>query len=85
MNKKTMFYGLIAIGVVLAYYAYKQHKLSLEQKAKDSASTATFVDDVPVNPSVLGVSDVIPPKSFVPDVKGGISSVTEPFTESTEE
>jgi hypothetical protein len=76
MNKNTMFYGLIAVGAVLAYYAYKQHKLSLEQKAKDSASTGTFVDDVPV---LLQNSDTIPTRSSTEGTKGQGSAVSEPF------
>lgn len=86
MNKKTMFYGLLAVGAVLVYYAWKQRNLSTKDTPENlttttstSSTTGTFVDDTPVNPSAVGVSTSTAPKSFVADVKGAISSVTEPF------
>ena len=85
MNKKTMFYGLLALGGVFAYYAWKQHSLSSEETSEGTSTTplshtsGIFVDDVPVNPSVLGLPASTTSTSFVDKVKNKVSSIVEPL------
>ena len=87
MNKNLMFYGLIALGGVLAYYAWKKHSLSAE-KNSESATTPTshtsgiFVDDVPVDPSVLGIKTGGIKENFTSafdTVKTSVSQIIEPI------
>ena len=85
MNNKTMFYGLLALGGVLAYYAWKKNSLSAEQSLKGTSTTplshtsGIFVDDVPVSPSVLGIPASTTSTNFVEKVKNKVSSIVEPI------
>ena len=85
MNKNTMFYGLLAVGGVLAYYAWKQHSLSTEQNSESGTTTplshtsGIFVDDVPVSPSVLGIPASSTPIGLVDTLKNKVSQIVEPF------
>jgi hypothetical protein len=85
MNNKTMVYGLLALGGVLAYYAWKKNSLSAEQSLKGTSTTplshtsGIFVDDVPVNPSVLGIPKPTSSTNLVKNVKDTVSSIVEPF------
>lgn len=79
MNKKTIFYGLLAVGGILAYYAWKQNSLSVKQNST-SITSGTFVDDVPVNPKILGVkADGV--KEMYLGVKDSVSQIIEPFVQ----
>ncbi len=83
MNKNTMFYGLLAVGGVLAYYAWKQHSLSMKQSSENattplSQTSGVFVDDVPVDPSVLGFQTG-GIKAPLASIKDSVSQIVEPF------
>ena len=85
MNKKTLLYGLIALGGVLVYYAWKEHNLSSKNNSKanditPTSSTGTFVDDVPVNPEVLGIKPSNP--SLLDSVTNTVKSLSEPLSNS---
>ena len=84
MNNKTMFYGLLAVGGVLAYYAWKQHSLSMKQSSENattplSQTSGVFVDDVPVSQELAdvlqGTGGIKPIKS----IKDTVSQIVEPF------
>ena len=92
MNNKTLFCGLLVVGGIFAYYAWKQHSLSTEETSETPSSTPTtsstgsFVDDVPVNPSLLGITtSSSTPTSFLNKVKSAVSQVVEPFSSSTKQ
>lgn len=92
MNNKTLFYGLLVVGGVFAYYAWKQHSLSAEETSENgtssttsSSSIGTFVDDVPVNPNLLGVTPTTSSTSFVDGIKGAVSQVIEPLIGATKQ
>lgn len=82
MNKNTIFYGFLAVGSIFAYYAWKQHILSSKETSERettplSHTSGIFVDDVPVNPKVLGFNEE--PKTFVENVKNTVSKIIEPI------
>jgi hypothetical protein len=85
MSKKTMVYALLALGGVFAYYAWKQHSLSAKKTSEENTKTplsntsGIFVDDVPVNPSVLGIPTSTTSTNFVDKVKNKVSSILEPL------
>ena len=82
MNKNTMFYGLLAVGGLLAYYAWKQNKLSTDKASTTtplSHTSAIFVDDVPVNPSVLGIPTSTTAMDLVDTLKDKVGSIIEPL------
>lgn len=87
MNKNLMFYGLIALGGVLAYYAWKKHILSAEKNSESattplSHTSGIFVDDVPVDPSVLGIKTGGIKENFTSafdTVKTSVSQIIEPI------
>ena len=85
MNKKTLLYGLIALGGVLVYYAWKEHNLSSKNNSKinnttPTSSTGTFVDDVPVNPEVLGIKSSNP--TLLDSITNTVKSISEPLSSS---
>jgi len=84
MNNKTMVYGLLALGGILAYYAWKKHSLTVQKNSEStttplSHTSGVFVDDVPVSPSVLGIPKPTASTNLVKDVKDKVSSIVEPF------
>ena len=83
MNKNTMFYGLLAVGGILAYYAWKQHSLSMKQSSENattplSHTSGVFADDVPVDPSVLGFQTG-GIKAPLASIKESVSQIIEPL------
>ena len=84
MNNKTMFYGLLIAGGVLAYYAWKKNSLSASQNAQKgrtrsmSATSGVFIDDVPVDPSLFGLKTNEGDSPFQ-KVKDAVSQIVEPF------
>jgi hypothetical protein len=87
MNKNLMFYGLVALGGVLAYYAWKKHSLSAKQNSEStttplSHTSGVFVDDVPVDPSMLGIKTGGIKENFTSafdTVKTSVSQIIEPI------
>ena len=87
MNKNTAFYGIVILGGILGYYAWKNHSMIEKEEAQGLTSikkihsdTNTFVDDAPVNPNILGIPSVKKTTPFVETVKKSLSKITEPFT-----
>jgi hypothetical protein len=84
MNNKTMFYGLLIAGGVLAYYAWMKNSLTASKNAKKgrtslmSATSGVFVDDVPVDPSLFGLKTSEDNSPFQ-NVKDAVSQIVEPF------
>lgn len=90
MNNKTLFYGLLAIGGVFAYYAWKKNSLYSKQKSQMSNTTTplshtsgVFVDDVPVDPKILGINTA--PESFISNIKNSVSNIIEPLIGTTKQ
>jgi hypothetical protein len=81
MNKNIMLYGLLALGGILVYYSWKKNALSGKKNA-NSTKSGTFVDDVPVNPKVLGVKEE-GSEGFNLGIKDSISQIIEPFVAMT--
>lgn len=86
MNKNLMFYGLIALGGVFGYYAWKQHSLSAEENSENittplSHTSGVFVDDVAISPSALGIKTGGIKQNFTSafdSVKTSVSQIIEP-------
>jgi hypothetical protein len=84
MNKNLVLYGLIGLGGVLAYYAWKQNSLSAKANSKNtttplSQTSGVFVDDVPIDPSVLGFQTGGIKSPFLSNINNSISQIIEPF------
>jgi hypothetical protein len=84
MNKNTMFYGLIALGGVLAYYAWKQHSLSMKQSSENattplSHTSGIFADDVPVSQELADVLQGTGGIKPVRTIKETVSQIIEPL------
>ena len=80
MSKNTMFYGLLAVGGLLAYYAWKKN--SEKNKALKTSTSGTFVDDV----SVLESKPVTTTASeLVEDLKKSVSIISEPIIKKNEQ
>jgi hypothetical protein len=75
-----MFYGLLAVGGLLAYYAWKKN--SEKNKALKTSTSGTFVDDV----SVLESKPVTTTASeLVEDLKKSVSIISEPIIKKNEQ
>ena len=80
MSKNTMFYGLLAVGGLLAYYAWKKN--SEKNKALKTSTSGTFVDDVsvleskPITNSLYQLDD---------EIKKSVSIISEPLIENKNE
>ncbi len=80
MSKNTMFYGLLAVGGLLAYYAWKKN--SEKNKALTTSTSGTFVDDV----SVLESKPITTTASeLVEDLKKSVSIISEPIIKKNEQ
>lgn len=74
MSKNTMFYGLLAVGGLLAYYAWKKN--SEKNKALNNSTSRTFVDDV----SVLESKPITTTATELDeDLKKSFSIISEPI------
>lgn len=79
MSKNTMFYGLLAVGGLLAYYAWKKN--SEKNKALKTSTSGTFVDDV----SVLESKPITTTATeLVEDLKKSVSIISEPIINNNE-
>jgi hypothetical protein len=84
MNNKTMFYGLLIAGGVLAYYAWMKNSLTASKNAQKgrtslmSATSGVFVDDVPVDLSLFGLKASEDNSPFQ-NVKEAVSQIVEPL------
>lgn len=73
MSKNTMFYGLLAVGGLLAYYAWKNKKAN--EEALTTSTSGTFVDDI----SVLESKPITTTANeLVDDLKKSVSKIVEP-------
>ncbi len=86
MKNNTVFYGLLAVGGIFAYYAWKEHSLRAKKNRKNtttplSQTSGVFIDDVPINPSVLGIELGRKNLPFE-NIKNSVSQVIEPFISS---
>ena len=86
MNNKTVFYGLVALGGVLAYYAWKEYNLSTgatSQTSDSSFSAPTtntsggFIDDVSLLQNSGAVKSSL--ASAIDKIKTSASQVVEPL------
>jgi hypothetical protein len=74
-----MFYGLLAVGGLLAYYAWKKN--SEKNKALKTSTSGTFVDDV----SVLESKPITTTATeLVEDLKKSVSIISEPIINNNE-
>jgi len=79
MSKNTMFYGLLAVGGLLAYYAWKKN--SEKNKALKTSTSGTFLDDV----SVLESKPITTTATeLVEDLKKSVSIISEPIINNNE-
>jgi hypothetical protein len=79
MSKNTMFYGLLAVGGLLAYYAWKKN--SEKNKALKTSTSGTFVDDI----SVLESKPITTTATeLVEDLKKSVSIISEPIINNNE-
>lgn len=83
MNKSTMIYGLLAVGGILAYHGWKEYDLRAKKNTQNttvslSQNSGVFIDDVPVNPSILGIQ-LDGKKSPFESIKNSVSQIVEPF------
>lgn len=83
MNKNTMFYGLLAVGGILAYYSWEEYSLKAKKSTQNittplSKTLGIFVDDVSVNPSILGIQSGGKKFPFQ-NIKNSVSQIIEPF------
>jgi hypothetical protein len=76
MNNKTMLYGLLFAGGLLAFYAWKKNSASKGDATTNTttASTGTFADDVPVTQS-LGVKK----DTLLNSINNSVSNIVDPF------
>jgi hypothetical protein len=74
-----MFYGLLAVGGLLAYYAWKKN--SEKNKALKTSTSGTFLDDV----SVLESKPITTTATeLVEDLKKSVSIISEPIINNNE-
>lgn len=79
MSKNTMFYGLLAVGGLLAYYAWKKN--NEKNKAINTSTSGTFVDDIsvleskPITNSLYQLDD---------EIKKSVSIISEPIINNNE-
>jgi hypothetical protein len=83
MNKNVMVYGLVVVGGILAYYTLKEYNLRAKKNAQNkttplSQTSGIFVDDVPINISVLGIQ-LESKNSPFENIKNSVSQIIEPF------
>lgn len=80
MSKNTMFYGLLIAGGLFAYYAWKKN--SEKNKALNTSTSGTFVDDVsvleskPITNSLFQLDD---------EIKKSVSIISEPIMKNNEQ
>jgi hypothetical protein len=74
-----MFYGLLAVGGLLAYYAWKKN--SEKNKALKTSTSGTFVDDVSVLESKPTTNTAT---ELVEDLKKSVSIISEPIINNNE-
>lgn len=79
MSKNTMFYGLLIAGGLFAYYTWKKN--SEKNKALNTSTSGTFVDDV----SVLESNPIITQSYIQDEIKKPISKIIEPIIENKNE
>jgi len=79
MSKNTMFYGLLIAGGLFAYYTWKKN--SEKNKAINTSTSGTFVDDV----SVLESNPIITQSYIQDEIKKPISKIIEPLIENKNE
>jgi len=79
MSKNTMFYGLLIAGGLFAYYTWKKN--SEKNKAINTSTSGTFVDDV----SVLESNPIITQSYIQDEIKKPISKIIEPIIENKNE
>jgi len=74
-----MFYGLLIAGGLFAYYTWKKN--SEKNKAINTSTSGTFVDDV----SVLESNPIITQSYIQDEIKKPISKIIEPIIENKNE
>ena len=80
MSKNTMFYGLLIAGGLFAYYAWKKN--SEKNKALNTSTSGTFVDDVsvleskPITNTLFQLDD---------EIKKSVSIISEPIMKNNEQ
>jgi hypothetical protein len=74
-----MFYGLLIAGGLFAYYTWKKN--SEKNKALNTSTSGTFVDDV----SVLESNPIITQSYIQDEIKKPISKIIEPIIENKNE
>jgi hypothetical protein len=74
-----MTYGFLIIGSIFAYYAWKVNGINPKQNS-DSIASGKFVDDVPINPEILGIQEE-DGKGLILAIKDSVSQIIEPFTD----
>jgi uncharacterized protein YjiK len=80
MSKNTVFYGLLAVGGLIAYYAWKNNKE--KNKAINTSTSGTFVDDVsvlegnPITNTLYQLDD---------EIKKSVSIISEPIIKKNEQ
>ena len=79
MSKNTMFYGLLIAGGLFAYYTWKKN--NEKNKALNTSTSGTFVDDV----SVLESNPIITQSYIQDEIKKPISKIIEPIIENKNE
>lgn len=65
MNNKTLFYGFLIAGGLLAYYAFKKN--SEKNITSPTSTSGTFVDDVSVLSETGGIKGIKPEKETLLD------------------
>jgi hypothetical protein len=80
MSKNTMFYGLLIAGGLFAYYAWKKN--SEKNKALNTSTSGTFVDDVSVLEGKPITTDL---RNLDSEFKQSVSKILEPIIENKNE